>query len=135
MGNFFNRAAHFGIGFGIGLWAHRPGALVATTAFLGYQQAEQRAIHDAAYPEIREFGFGMACGLGVREAVKAYRTRPGVRAFVWRGLGAAATRAGIAHADTGVMAWWRKHEVTGVSGDDLRSRMVDEMAQEAGDDL
>ena len=89
MGNIFNRAAHFGIGFGVGVWAHRPSALVATMAFTTYQTAEQRAINDAAYPEIREFGIGMACGLAAREA---YRNRGRLGRYLRAAIRAAASR-------------------------------------------
>ena len=99
MGKFFNRAAHFGIGFGVGLWAHRPSALVATTAFVAYQRTEQMAIHDAAYPEIREFGYGMALGLATREAYRFLRERGHLRRLCGR---LAAARADQPDADTGV---------------------------------
>ena len=79
MGNLFNRAAHFGIGFGVGVWAHRPSALVATTAFVAYQRTEQNAIHDLGFPEIREFGYGMACGIAAREAYRFLHSRGHLR--------------------------------------------------------
>ena len=90
MGNAFNRLAHFGIGFGVGVWAHRPSALVATTAFVAYQRTEQNAIHDLGFPEIREFGYGMACGIAAREA---YRNRGRLGRYLRAAIGAYASRA------------------------------------------
>ena len=64
------RASHFAIGFGCGLNAEKPGALVATLAFLGYQRIEQAAIHDQGYPEVREWAVGFTLGLVARWLVR-----------------------------------------------------------------
>ena len=62
----FNRAAHFAIGVWAG-WNYRnPASAVGSGLFVAYQALEQRAIHDGAFGEIREYAVGYAIGLTAR---------------------------------------------------------------------
>ena len=61
-----NRLAHFTIGLGVGLFAHRPAALTATQAFIAYQGIEAYSKGDKGYPEVRQFAWGFGVGLALR---------------------------------------------------------------------
>lgn len=69
MTNLFNKAAHFGVGFGIGLFAHKPAAKIAALMFLGYQGVEAYRKGDDGYPEIKEASFGFGLGLAARQVI------------------------------------------------------------------
>lgn len=63
----FNKAAHVLIGIGLGYLSTRNAtfALMGTGAFLGYQAIEESSKGDLGYPEVREFGVGLAVGLAI----------------------------------------------------------------------
>ena len=63
----FNKSAHVLIGIGLGYLSTRnaPFALMGTGAFLGYQAIEESSKGDLGYPEVREFGVGLAVGLAI----------------------------------------------------------------------
>ena len=61
----FNRISHYAIGFVVGALLRRwPKAAILNAVIFGaYQIIERQAKDDAAYPEIKEFGIGVGCGL------------------------------------------------------------------------
>ena len=77
-GNAFNRIAHFGIGFVVGVCADKPSAPIAAATFLTYQCVEAYTKHDKGYPEVREYAWGLGCGVAARWTWRALARRPKV---------------------------------------------------------
>ena len=86
MKNFGNRAAHFAIGFAVGVCADKPSAPIAGATFLAYQAIEAYTKGDAGYPEVKEYAYGMGIGIAVRWTWRALARRPQVGADNGRGV-------------------------------------------------
>ena len=66
MKNFFNKAAHFGIGFATGLGAEKPAAPIAAAGFIAYQGIEAYSKGDEGYVEVKEWALGLGLGIACR---------------------------------------------------------------------
>ena len=71
----FNKGAHLAIGMVAGWNAEKPIAPMATAAFIAYQAIEVASKGDKGYPEVKEFGVGLAIGAVAKRLWRSRRPR------------------------------------------------------------